>query len=139
MRFNLDGSDGLPILINKKNGFGAAAERLDTKGACSSEEIKHACIDNPIGQTGKDCGFHAIHRRPDTAFGNLKLDSASGTRDHSHGAGEDAESAGVADGELTALSSGVSAGGAAFCICFFFFALSVFFPPSNPLMISFRS
>ena len=134
-----DGSDGLPILIKEKDRLSSATERLNAKRSRSRKKIKHARVEDPIGQAGKDGGFDPVHGGPDAALWDLELDSASGTRDHSHGDGDEAASAGVAEAALSAPSSapGVSAGGAAFC--FFFFGFSVFFPPSHPPNMSFRS
>jgi hypothetical protein len=111
-----DGRDRLPILIKEKDRISAATERLNTKRSRSGKKIEDARVENPIGQTGKNGGFDPVHGRSDAALRDLELDSASGTRDHSHGAGDEAASAGVAEPELSAPFSapGVSAGGAAF-------------------------
>ena len=117
----LDRADRSGVFLDEQYRGRAPAERFDSQGAASREQIEHARADYFLAKTGEDRALHPIHRRADAAFGNIQLDTARQTGDHSHGDG-------VGDGDGAA-AAGSFAG---------FFFLSDFPPPIKPVMTLLR-
>src|SRR6266568_2034297 len=122
---------------------------LPAERAASGEKVKNARADNRVAETGKDCGFDAIHCRANSAFWNCQANSAGAAGDHSHGdetgvaVGGGCASSGIGvvsrEGVCAAPEGEGAAGATASARFFFFLGRSVFPPPNKLLIILLRS
>src|SRR5947208_16500288 len=81
----LDRCNRLSIFVHEEHRRSAPAERFNSKRTAARKKIENASANHRVPQTGKDCGFDAIHRRSHPAWRHSELNTAGTTGDYSHG------------------------------------------------------